>query len=659
CPKSEGMIEWEYAEDRLLSPMRKVNGAWQEISWEEAFDFIAGRLQTIKERDGAKAVAVHMGNPFVATHVEKVARRFFDLYGTPNYTTGSSFCFYARTLGHSLTLEYGRVNAGPNYRDTRCTIVWGSNPEESAHLQFLRLKNLKRETGLKIIVVDPRRTNLAKLADIHARVRPGADAALALGLLHVIIEEKLYDAAFVERWTSGFDKLVTHVRDYTPEKVAAITWVPADTVRDIARAYATAKPANIAQGIATDHSVNGVQCSRATAVLMAITGNVDIPGGNTWPGKIALTNLRIPGRVDDKDGISTRQYPLFSQFTLEQTAVCLPDAILEGKPYPIKAMVVQGSNPALIWPNTSRTIEALNKLELLVVIDLFMTETAKQADIVLPSATFLEQRVFKDYRNLGIPLLLVGQKAVEPRGNCKADWKIWAELGRRMGWGEYFPWQDDEQLIGHLLEPSGITLEQFKEKPGGIFAIRPEFQRYLKAGKFGTPSGKVEIYSETMAQHGYDPLPSYREPPESPYSTPELAARYPFILITGPRTRYYTHSAYRSIPALRRQVPEPLLTINARAAGELGIADGDMVAVESPRGRIELRASVVGEGEIDPRVVSIQHGWDEANANRLTDDKARDPVSGYPAFRTGLCRVNKLASGGKADRPKVAVTKTG
>lgn len=659
CPKAEGMIEWEYAEDRVLSPRRKVNGAWQEISWDEALGFIAGRLKDIKERDGARAVAVHLGNPFVATHAEKVARRFFDLYGTPNYTTGSSFCFYARTIGHSLTLEYGRVNAGPNYRDTKCTIIWGNNAEESAHLHFIRLQELKRETGLKIIVIDPRRTNLARMADIHAQVRPGTDVALALGLLNVIITEKLYDAAFVEQWTSGFDKLVSHVRDYTPEKVAAITWVPADTIRDIARTYATAKPANIAQGIATDHSVTGVQSSRATAILMAITGNVDIPGGSTWPGKIALTNLRIPGNVDDNEGISQQQYPMFSQFTLEQTAMCLPDAILEGKPYPIKAMIVEGSNPALVWPNTGRTMEALNKLELLVVIDLFMTETARQADIVLPSATFLEQRAFKDYRNLGLPLLLAGEKVVEPRGSCKPDWRIWVELGRKMGWGDHFPWETDEELIGHLLEPSGVTLEQFKEKPGGIFVIKQEYQRYLKAGKFNTPSGKVEIYSETLARHGYDPLPTYHEPPESPFSTPDLADRYPFILITGPRTRYYTHSAYRNIPTLRRQVPEPLLSINARAAGELGIADGDMVAVESPRGSIELRASVVGDGEIDPRVVSIQHGWDEANANWLTDDKARDPISAYPAFRTSLCRVSKVAGADQAKPPKVNAAKTG
>lgn len=640
CVKAEGMIEWEYSKERILNPLRKVNEAWREISWEEALNFICKKLNDIKKKYGPKSLALHSGNPFIATHVEKVARRFCDLYGTPNFTSGSSFCFYARTIGHSLTLDHRRLNAGPNYRGTKCAIIWGNNPEESAHLGFIRLQSYLNEPESKLIVIDPKVTPLAKQADIYAQIRPGTDCALALSLLNVIIEEKLYDADFVNRWTIGFDKLAKHVKDYPPERVERITWVPADQIKKIAQIYATSKPANISQGLAMDHAASGVQSARALAILMAITGNIDIPGGNTWPARTNLTNLRLPGKVDEKEGISHHQYPIFSKFSLEQTTMCLPEAILAGKPYPVKALIVHGSNPVQIWPNANRTIEVLNNLELLVVVDLFMTETAKLADIVLPPTTFLERKVFKDYRSGGtLPLIAFGEKAIEPIGNCMEDWKIWAELGKRMGYEEYFPWEDSEQLFRYLLEPSGISLEQLKENPGGIITEKWEGRRYLKDGRFNTPSGKVEIYSETLADHGYDPLPVYTEPLESPISTPDLAREYPLILITGAKNKFYVHSRYHNISTLRSKFPEPLVMINAKTANKLDIKDGDLVAVESLRGSIKLRARVTED--IHDNVVSLEHGWVEANANTLTDDEARDPISAFPSFRTGLCRVRK------------------
>ncbi len=640
CPRSEGVIEWQYSKDRITQPLTRIDGEWKGISWNDAFDFVGGRLKKIKQQHGAKSLALHMGNPFIGTLTEKAARRFCDLYGTPNFTSGASFCYYARTLGHSLTLDYGRMNAAPNYSGTKCAIIWGNNPEESAHLQFLRLQHYRRKTDGKLIVIDPKATPLAKEADIYAPIRPGTDCALGLGLLNVIIEQGLYDADFVDKWTIGFDKLAEHVKEYPPAKVQEITWVPDEVIKEIARMYAGSKPANISQGISMDHSVNGVQTARAIAILIAITGNIDIPGGNTWPGRTFLTNLRVPGRVDDKEGISHRRYPLFTQFALEQTAMCLPEAIIAGEPYPIKALIVQGSNPALIWPNTGRAIQALRELELLVVIDLFMTETAKLADMVLPCTSFMERKVFKDYRSgSGLPLLLLGEKAIEPSGNCMDDWKMWAELGRRMGYEEYFPWQNTEQLLEYLLEPSGITLDQLKENPGGVRTVRWEKQRYLKEGRFNTPSGKVEIFSQNLADHGYDPLPVFNEPPESYISTPDIAREYPLILITGARTRYFTHSQHRNVSILRRRVSEPLVEIHARTAEELGIADGDLVTVESPRGSIKLKARV--DNDISEKVVAIQHGWIEANANILTNDEDRDPISAYPAFRNGLCRVRK------------------
>ena len=291
----------------------------------------------------------------------------------------------------------------------------------------------------------------------------------------------------------------------------------------------------------------------------------------------------------------------------------------------------------MTWPNTNKVKDAFSRLELLVAIDLFMTETAKLAHIFLPAATFTECQSIREYYLRGLPLTVWGQQAIAPPGESLPDWKIWSELGRRMGYGEYFPWQDEDELSEYLLQRAGVTLKQSKQHQEVVLYHPVEGREYLKDG-FNTPSGKVEIYSETMAEHGYHPLPTFEEPAESPVSRPDLAEKYPLILTTGARVTAFSHSRYRNVAALRRRCPEPFAEINIKTATALGISDGDTVVVESPRGGIELKAKV-GE-DIHPRVVSIQHGWTEANANILTDG-GRDPISGFPSLRATLCRVAK------------------
>jgi anaerobic selenocysteine-containing dehydrogenase len=636
CPRSEGLLELTYSKERLTSPMKKVNGEWREISWEEALNFITDKLKRIRGQYGARALDIHLGNPYVGTQTEKIARRFADLYGTPNYTSGSSFCYYSRTIGHSLTFDYGRVTALPSYGGTQCMLVWATNPAESSHLQAGVIHAFK-ERGAKLIVIDPRVIPLAKEADIYVQIRPGTDCALALSMINVIIEENLYDKEFVQNWTVGFDKLVERAKQYPPEKAEQITWVPADTIKNIARTYARTKPALICTGISPDHSTNGVQTNRAIAIMMALTGNLDITGGNVWPSRIEFTNLRLMDRAaPDKEGVG-QEYPIFVQFSGgERQVMSVIDAILTEKPYPIKALIVEGCNPMLTFPETDIIEKALKELEFLVVIDIVMNETARLADIVLPAAFCLEVKELKDYRNTGASMVAVGEQAIEPIGNCKADWEIWAELGRNMGYEEYFPWKDTDELFTYLLKPSGITLDQLKQNSGGV-RIRAEQRRYLKKG-FNTPSGKVEIYSETLEKKGYDPLPSYTEPPESPVSTPDLAEKYPLILVTGPRSRFFTHSRHRNLRTLRKQNPDPLIEINTETAKGLGIVNGQMVTVESPRGGIRLKAKVTDD--IHPKVVCIPHGWSEANANLLVKSQVRDPISGFSPFRTGMCKVS-------------------
>lgn len=636
CVKAHAIPELVYSGERLTRPLKKVNGKFEEISWDEAFDLLASKLTEIKEKHGPQAVNVHVGQPFIATQTEKVVRRFSDLYGTPNYSTGSSFCYYASAIGHVLTVWAMLL---PHYQgNASCMVLWGSNRTQSAP-PFADRINAWVGRGAKLIVIDPRATRMAKQADIHAQLRPGTDCALALGMLNVIIAEELYDKPFVEQWTVGFDKLVEHVREFTPEKVEEITWVPADTIRNMARMYATTKPGCISLGIPLNHSINGIQAIRAITILMAITGNIDVSGGDIITPGMRQTNLRAEGMQPDLSTSLGAPYPIFTMVTFESMASGLTETILTEKPYPIKAMLILACNAVATFPNTNKLIKAFNKLDFLAVIDIFMTDTAKMADLVLPGTTFMERRDLRHWRGNGISSTSATNKAVEPIGEAMEEWKIWAELGKRMGYGEYFPWADTDELFEYLLKPSGISLSQLNDNPGGVFYAERNFQKYLKTG-FSTPSKKVEIYSEYMENYGYDPLPTYQEPAESPVSQPELAKEYPLIMTTGTRTVAYLHSEFRNLPTLRKLAPEPMVEVHTETARGLGIADGDMVNVESPRGSVQLKAKVTAD--IHPRVVSMQHGWSEANANLLTDDMARDPISGYPSFRALLCRMSKI-----------------
>ena len=639
CIKPYAIPEWVYSSGRLTSPLVKKNGSFQEIGWDAAFDFIVNRLTKIKQEYGPEAVVSHLGGPVcISPLIKGVVRRFADLYGTPNHTGGAFVCFLARVMASVLTCGTFPV-ADLCFSGTKCILVWGKNPPESFASEWDAISsNIGR--GAKLIVVDPRQTPLSKMAEIHAQVRPGTDCALALGLLNVIITEELYDRSFVKDWTVGFDKLTSHIAQFTPERVEEITSVNAKTVVDLARTYATSKPACVDVGISLEHSSNGIQTIRAITILEAITGNLDIPGGNLLLPGLNYKNLRLTDKIRQNVTVAD-EYPVFLKYVTEPSGTTVTEAILSQKPYPIKGVLMVSGNPLVMWPNSHRAKMAMKKLDFLLVHDIFLTEAAKMADIVLPGTTFLET---DDLRSLycdheGICLVALSKKVIEPIGNAMEDWKIWTELGRRMGYEEYFPWKSSDELIADLLQPTNVTLDELKENPGGVYYAERGFKKYTVEG-FNTSSGKVEIFSEELAQHGYNPLPTFHEPVESPASRPDLAKRYPLLLMTGPRSVFYTHARFRNIRSLRKHYQQPMIEINSKTAHNLGIADGDFVKVENQRGSIKVKARLTED--IHPHVVSMLHGWSNrsgANANRLTDNLAVDPISGFPEFRSTLCRV--------------------
>ena len=680
--RGKHMKEILYAPDRLKYPMKRVGargeGRWKRISWDEALEAIANRLHEIKKQYGPEAIDFHHGHYHSGDILGSYLARLANLIGTPNITNPSHVCHLPRVF-LEFNYDLGAV-VPPDVAHTKCLIIWGGNPEATNKPQDIAIKEA-RSRGMKLIVIDPRITSYAKEADLNAQLRPGTDGALALGMLHVIIKEGLYDKQFVEKWTTGFEKLEKHIEQYSPEKVEEITWVPAQTIREIARMYAATKPACISPRNALDQHTNSSVAIRAIDILMAITGNLDVKGGNIIiiPISMGLEDIKLFDKLpqetaNKKLGVDTCLYSKISKAWPAAHTPSLWDAILHNDPYAVKAMVVMASNPLLTCANSKVVEEALGKLDFLVVADLFMTPTGEIADIVLPACTFLERTRFVTYDthadhswNVHSRIAL-SPKAVEPLEESWSDWKIICELGRAMGYGEYFPWKTEEEAIDHMLTPLGITCEELMEHPEGIIMPIPPFLYTKFTGMFGTimrkvlklaifrdypemykkyesrgfmtPSKKVELYSEQLERLGYDPLPTYREPAESPVSRPDLAKEYPFILIAGTKLEMYTHSEMRNIAGLRRLFPENLLEINPETAQRIGITYGDIARISSPRGSI-LCKTLLTDG-IDPRVVHLYHGFRGSNCNMLTDHKAFDPITGSVGMKSLLCKVEKV-----------------
>jgi formate dehydrogenase (coenzyme F420) alpha subunit len=646
CIKGEVIPEWYQTElkNRLLHPMLKVRAGWEKICWDTALDIMAEKLTTIKENCGPEALAVYLGTVADLHDLTYYAKRFCMGFGSPSLYSVNSTCYWGKVIAGIMT--YGTY-APPVLLGSKCIILWAANPTESVPFAGNSIV-LGKTKGVKLITVDPRRTLLAKASDLHLQLRPGTDGALALGMLNVIISEKLYDEKFVENWVLGLDKLATRCEEFTPEKVEQITWVPADKIRAAARLYATSKPAAIFQGNCLDNIENGFYACRAIDTLVAITGNLDVRGGSTLIPAWNFAQLAERGMPESAmpklPAAGDERWPLMRKCGGMPAGAGLADAILTGKPYPIKALVTQRANPLLSWADTNKLKRALERLDFLVVMDIFMTETAQMADLVLPAANlFLEQQLI--YQYVGRPLLVMLKKLIEPPEECWPDWKLWFELGKRLGSDQYMPWKTIDEAQSEVLAADlfNLSLNQMKENPNGVFFSPRTWKKYenVPDWKFDTPSGKVEVYSEQLAEMGYDPLPGHAEPFDSPVSNPGLVKHYPLICNTGQRSLYYLHGMHRSTPTLRGRYPEPMAEINTETARELGIESGDMVIVETTRGMIQLKAAVTAD--IHRNVVSVPHEWGGlANGNLLTNDDVHDPIWGGLKMRALACRVKKV-----------------
>jgi anaerobic selenocysteine-containing dehydrogenase len=650
CAKGLAITQLAYHPDRILHPMKKVgeklSGKWERITWDEALDTIAAKFQAVVDEYGPEYIVVGQGT---GRDYESHLYRFANQLGTPNVLTAGHFCYVSRVSSSLITC--GNLPVVDYYiNEPKCIIIWATNPmwtnpDEYTGENFMRaLKN-----GAKLINVDPRKSFYAGRADLWLQIRPGTDGALAFGFHHVIIEEDLYEKDFVENYIHGWDAFKERVmNDYPLEKVQEITWIDKELIREAARMYATTKPAAIQWGVPTEETNNCTDFTRTAIGIMGITGNLDAPGGNALFVNPPTRTVAEFSRHKDlsKEVLAKRlggeQFKLGARVAFINPKKAW-DSIVYGEPYQLKAGLLCGTNPVVSRANAREAYEALKKLEFFVIIDHFMTPTAELADIFLPAGTWLEQNhVADNWKRHGYAF--ARQKCCEI-GEAWQDHKIFLELGKRMG-QEWWPTVEDG--LDYLLEPSGLTFEQFKEK--GYLRGEMVYHKYRERG-FSTPTRKLELWSTILEKWGRDPLPKYVEVPESPYSTPGVAKKYPYIFNSGLRTPTYFHSAGRMIPLLREIRPDPIVEVHPETAKKHGIEDGKWIYIESLRGRIKQRAKLY-DG-IDPRIVTSEHGWwfpeikdpghgwEISNANILTDNAfdTCDPNMGATNVRVCLCNI--------------------
>jgi len=651
CAKGIAQIERLNHPDRLKYPMIRAGGRgegkWNRISWDEALDRIAGKIKETIERNGQRAIAFAQGTPKGLELYLMI--RLANLLNVPNIATPGNICHMPRETASHLTCGFFPI---PDYdHPPSLVIVWGSNLFHTNEEGILGVQ-LKRavDHGAKLIVIDPRKSPVASKADLWLKPKPGTDLALALGMLRAMVEEHLYENHFVEKWTIGFPELKEHLKQYPLDKISEMTWIPKNQMVEATRLFARTKPACIQWGNALEHNPNSVQCARALLILMGISGNLEVPGGNVnrlgpplmRPGEL-VQSKKFP---DKKEKIMTPEFRLATMMGFVPSQMIVK-AILTEKPYPIRLMYIQGSNPLLSYANAKETFEALRRLDFLFVSEIFLTPTAQLADILLPAATHFE---FDDIGHFGLPhgFILARPKIVDPLAECWPDTKILNELGKKLGLEPFF-WKDIRDCLDEILKPSGITYDEFKTI--GILKGKWEYRTYEKNG-FNTPSRKFEIYSQKMKEWGYPPLPTYQEWQESTFSLQEGLKEYPLVL-TSAKDPFYFHSSFRNIPSLRKHSPDPIVLIHPETALELEIHEGDWISIETKMGTIRQKATF--NREIDPRVVIASFGWwfpergdlelfgwKESNLNVLTDNNPPyDPAIGSTLLRGIPCRIKK------------------
>ena len=659
--------------ERVLHPLRRKGprggGEWERVGWDDALDDIAERLQQVIDRYGPEGFAVSTSS-WNTQSDSGMCRRFMNLVGSPNWISGVALC--AGNTAAVNRMVYGWFPF-PDFTKTECIVLFGHNPKPHSWTPEYNAIRRAQERGAKLIVLDPRRSENAELADIWLPLKVGTDAAMCLGWLKVILDEGLWDREFVKRWTAGFDELRKRVDEFPLERVAEITGVAPDRIAEAARLYAQSGPAVIPWTPITDQQRNSTSAIRLQATLRAVCGNLDVPGGELLhgfhPHIVPETDLELHDALPEAQKakqLGSDTHPVFTYrgaAPLEEPTLrvwgrryanlvsgcymATPSAafraMADGEPYPVKAFFTLGNNTLLSFANMQLIHRALLNQDLLVAFEHMKTPTAALADYILPGDAWTERKALGD--GFGwTAIYRTSQQAVAPPGEARSVYDFWSGLASRMGLGSHFPWENGDALLDHRVAELGMKFDAFAERHA-IHTDGLEFRKYEAKG-FATPSGKVELSSSVLGALGFDPLPYWREEPPAP-------ADMPLRLFTGLREDAYFQTGHRHIAALRARAPEPLLYLHPDDAAEAGIADGQPAIAETAQGQVRMKVAI--RDDMQKGLVRVPHGWwlpevglesawEMADAQLCPDDEDfLDREQGIPHFKGIPCRVAPAA----------------
>lgn len=661
-------------EGRLLYPMRRVgergSGEWERITWDEALDTIASESRRIIEEYGPEAIITGQGTGRTTNHWHCRLNSTLGLEGWSLVPT--HVCLMPHILPNAISLGIFSPADG-DLPNSGTMVLWGQNPAMERGIMRLILD--RQKAGGNLIVIDSRFQDMSKHADLAIQPRPGTDGALALGIIREVIANGWYDQEWIDNWTYGFEDLRARVEEFTPERVAEICWIGPEQVREAARMMGTAGPVGMMVGLGPGcMHTNAIQNGRAIACLQGLLGWIDVPGGVNVPvafsvmldDKITLWDSALdPGRPE-LFTFGGDKHPLYKSFGRSNDPNTVFKAMITGEPRPVKMFVAIADDPLLCYEDSNLTYEAMTSpnLDLIVVKDFYLSPTAQLADIVLPTADWSERCTYDE--ELDGPFILAFDQAVPAPGECWDDWRFFLEWGKRMN-PEQWPWADEKEMVlWRLKEFYGfdLTWEEFQAVPvrivgatePGTEPVRKKYEKGLLRPDgqpgFPTVTGKIEFSSPAMAAFGYDPVPDYTEPAESPVSQPELAKEYPLIGSTGHRVYSFFHSAWTNVPAQRAFYPEPFAVVHPDDAARFGVTDGEWMTISSPRGKIISKALVSREAKAgcvfiprpawrdECKALGLSgYGWDRANGNVLVPSEPAEPGYGATAMRSFLCKI--------------------
>jgi thiosulfate reductase/polysulfide reductase chain A len=644
CGKGLASVQSVADPDRLTHPMKRVGnkgeGKFQQITWDEAFQMIADKLQEVKQKFGPQAVVMlwhHDPNAVFAHHL------FRELYGTPNLYGHSAGCDQDRRFA-ALTL-FGHFFPVMDFEPSKYIILWGSNILEAYEGLWMVNSLIKSlENGAKLVVIDPNYTQTAEKANEWIPIKPGTDGAMALAMARVIMDDELYDKEFLENWVYGYEGFHDHLKDkrYSPEWAESITGVPRETITRLARELATTKPSLVETYKGPGYYTNGSDAMRAIYTLNVLTGQID------GPGNICLKEwapISPPVRIPEEMAATIEAEPLHAAMGYplapDLPTGLLPKAVIEGDPYPVKVIFTYWINPVMSDMNTALVKKMFRELEFSVCIDIFLSETAMESDLVLPHTTFYEHAEIRQGLWKG-PQVLCGQPVVDPVGESKPLYDIIKGLAEKMGFGEYFSYDGWEDWARHAIEDLPISLEKLKEE--GFWCGNAKYRNHEEMG-FPTPSGQIELYSQDLAAFGYNPYPEFQEKQITPDQN------YPFQL-SGGKLATHCNVHTQNNPYLLEITPENWVEINPEDAAKLDIKNNDYVEISSPLAKTTILAKVTER--VQPGVASVRHGhgfgrWGGgkltkergAHINPLVDSQI-SPVSGANAYFECKIAIRKV-----------------